>query len=93
MYKYLFSVLRNHFNPATECTTDETIAFLKESLRNNPDFSKGLRVDVENALSDQFFSWKDTFIEHECELLYMDDETEEEVRSYARKIFWDALFS
>lgn len=93
MYEYLNTVLANHLTVLTEFTIAEALSSVRENIAFSPQFSEGLRTDIQNALNDKAFSWKAAFIEHQCELLYTDDETEEEVRAYAKKILWDELFA
>jgi hypothetical protein len=77
-----------------ECGSyDEGIADLRKDIAQNLPLAKNLRTDLQSALNDEDYSWKNAFIESQCEALYNADETEEEVRSYAKKILWDALFA
>lgn len=86
--------MANYFSMVVECGSyDEGIADLRKDLKNNPPLASNLRADLQSALNDKDYSWKDAFIESQCEILYNVDETEEETRSYAKKILWDGLFA
>lgn len=94
MYETINYALVNYFSMVVECCSyEEGISALRQDISNDPLLANDLKIELQNALNDQDYSWKDTFIEHQCEILFTHDQTEEEVRAYVKKKFWDELFT
>ncbi len=89
MYEYIDYVLSNYFGTIAEYSEEEAISILRGDITNNTELAKGLRTELQTALNDRSYSWKEALIEHD--VLFIEDE--EEARAYAKKILWDTLFA
>lgn len=88
-YENINYVLANYFGPVAEYSEQEAISTLRRHLTEGAEFSEDLRTELQKALNDETYSWKDVFIENDVVFI----ETEEEARVYAKKILWDELFA
>ncbi|HDR9204590.1 hypothetical protein WJ24_26840 [Burkholderia vietnamiensis] len=88
MYEYVDHVLAAYFGSSAETPEEEAISLLSRNIKNNDVFAFGLRADVERALQDSGYSWKDVLEQYEVAFF----DTEEDARSYAKRILWDSLF-
>ena len=89
MYENIDYILDNYFGPIAEYSEQKAISVLRKHLANSVELAEGLRTDLQSAMTEKTYSWKNAFVEHD--VLFI--ETEEEARSYAKKILWDALFA
>jgi hypothetical protein len=88
MYDYINNVLVNYFNANLGYAEDEAISILRNDLENSAELAKGLRADLENAFGDESYSWKGALTEYDVLVM----ETEDEARSYMRRILWSPFF-
>lgn len=89
MYEYIDNVLGSYFSSAVECSEDEAISTLRKHLVDSPQLAEGLHTELQSALNNRDYSWKNVLAEHD--VLFA--ENEEDARTYAKKILWDALFA
>ena len=79
MYEAINHILCNYFSMVVECGSPaEGIAALRKDLESNPKFAHDLKNELRNAFVDANYSWKNAFIECQCEILYDEEETEED---------------
>ncbi|KGC03825.1 hypothetical protein DM43_3104 [Burkholderia cepacia] len=88
MYEYVDHVLATYFGSSAETSEEEAISLLSGNIKNNEVFASGLRADVGRALQDSGYSWKDALEQYEVAFF----DTEDDARSYAKRILWDSLF-
>ncbi|MCA8254366.1 hypothetical protein LGM89_13920 [Burkholderia sp. AU31624] len=88
MYEYVDHVLATYFGSSAETSEEEAISLLSGNIKNNDVFASGLRADVGRALQDSGYSWKDVLEQYEVAFF----DTEEDARSYAKRILWDSFF-
>lgn len=86
-YEYIDYVLANYFTVANELSEQEGIEALREHLAANSEFATGLRREVEQALADDAYSWREAFEEHDV-LTIVD---EDEARRYGRRLLGAVL--
>jgi hypothetical protein len=86
-YECIDYVLGNYFTGANELSEQEGIKALREHLAANAEFAAGLRKDVQQALADESYSWREALAEHD--VLTIEDE--EEARQYGRKLLGAVL--
>lgn len=86
-YEYIDYVLANYFAAGNELTEQEGIKALREHLVANAEFAAGLRREVQQALADTTYSWREAFAEHDVVTI----EGEDEARRYARRLLGTAL--
>ncbi|WLE58857.1 hypothetical protein GIY62_17385 [Burkholderia plantarii] len=88
MYDNVDYVLAAYFGSAAASSEEEAVAYLLESVRGSDVLASTLKVEVEQALHDDGYSWKSVFEKYEIAFF----DSEEKARSHARHILWDSLF-
>jgi len=87
-YEYIDHVLANYFSASVGQSEEEAVSTLRKHVTSSPELASGLRRELQHALKDVAFSWKQALAEHDV----LFTESEEEARVYARKILWESLF-
>ena len=86
-YDYINHVLANYFSANLGQTEEESISALQKHLECSLEFTHRLRCELQQALNDMNFSWKDSLAEHD--VLFSDNEND--AREYAKKLLLDSL--
>ena len=87
MYPEVEYVIANYLSADVEYTEDEVVKYIRENLSDNPETATRYRLELCAALSDPNYSWKDAFSRFNA----MPADTEEEARSYARRMLWERV--
>jgi len=87
-HEYIDYVLANYFSASIGQSEDEAISTLQKHIASSPELATGLHRELEQALDDVGFSWKDALSEHDV----LFTESEDEARQYARKVLWESVF-
>ncbi|MNL48694.1 hypothetical protein D3C87_1715710 [compost metagenome] len=88
MYEYIDHVLANYLSAEAGHSEEEAIAILGAHIASNVELANAVRADMERALADGGYSWKDAFIRND--VITFEDEAQ--ARAYAKKLLWTALF-
>jgi hypothetical protein len=78
-YQYIDHTLGSYFAVSNGEPENEAMAMLKKHLAENPALANNLRSELESALNDPSFSWRDALERND--VVVMDSEVE--ARSYA----------
>lgn len=88
-YEYIDHVLANYFSANGGQSEEEAMSALRKHVASSPELASSLHRELQHALKDVAFSWKQVLAERDV----LFTESEEEARVYARKILWESLFT
>ena len=88
MYEYIDHILANYFSSSAANSEQEAILVLREHMAISAELEHSLRTEIENALHDSNYSWKNSLANYDVFFT----ENEEDARSYAKRLLWDAVF-
>ena len=89
MYEYVDYVLANYLSANIGDSEEEAVSALRAHIASNAELAKGIRIDLESALADDQYSWKEAFTR--SDVISFDDEMQ--ARTYARSLLWEKLFA
>jgi hypothetical protein len=86
-YGYVDHVLANYFAARVGLSEEEGVASLRQHLSASRELSEGFRADLQAALGDPAYSWREALAEND--VIVFENEVDAEV--YARKLLWSSL--
>jgi hypothetical protein len=87
MYEYVDYMLANYLNVNVCDSEADAILALRSHIASSVELSKGILADLEGALVDAGYSWKEAFSRND--VIFFDDEAQ--AREYARRLLWEKL--
>jgi len=81
-YEYIDHVLANYFAASIGQSEEEALEALRRHMVQSPELAAGLRSDMQQALADRTYSWREVFAEND--VLTIEDEGE--ARQYAQRL-------
>lgn len=89
MYEYVDYVLSNYLNVSVGHSEEEALSVLRAHIKSNAELAEGVREDLQSALFDEDYSWKEAFARNDV----ISFEHEAQARAYARSLFLEQLFA
>ena len=75
-------------NASAGHSEEEALSLLRGHIANSTELAEGFRADLEGALVDKRYSWKEAFAKNDVFVF----EDEEQAYAYAQSLLWDSLF-
>jgi hypothetical protein len=88
-YEYVEYVLANYLASGIGQSEEEAVNALRADIESNPGFGASFRVELQQALMDDGFSWK-SVLENFDVVLAKDEKV---AREYAKRLLWNSLFA